>query len=122
MIILFKDNDPWHFGTLHDAMITLFRASTLDDWAELMYLEMWGCEIFPEVYEDYPQLCTKPSSSTATFMYATIFFVLFIMIAAQVLLTLFIGVISTSMDQARDNQNADDKIERQLMIVAAERG
>jgi voltage-gated sodium channel len=33
---LFKDNDPWHFGTLHISMITLFRCSTLEDWTDVM--------------------------------------------------------------------------------------
>ena len=35
-IILFKQNDPWHFGNLHLGMITLFRMSTLEDWTDVM--------------------------------------------------------------------------------------
>ena len=118
-IILFADNDPWHFGTLHDAMITLFRASTLDDWAELMYLEMYGCKIFPEVYEDFPEECTDPYQN---WVIAYIYFTIFIVIAAQVLLTLFIGVISTSMDQARDDKKEEEELEEELAKVAKERG
>ena len=120
-IIMFGVNDPWHFGTLHDAMITLFRASTLDDWAELMYLQMYGCESFPEVYEDFPHMCTE-ESSTPNDVGALIYFTIFIVIAAQVLLTLFIGVISTSMDQARDDKKAEDELELELKKVAEERG
>jgi voltage-gated sodium channel len=118
-IILFADNDPWHFGTLHDAMITLFRASTLDDWAELMYLEMYGCKIFPEVYEDFPDECTDPYQN---WLIASAYFTIFIVIAAQVLLTLFIGVISTSMDQARDDKKEEEELEEELAKVAKERG
>jgi voltage-gated sodium channel len=120
-IILFADNDPWHFGTLHDAMITLFRASTLDDWAELMYLQQYNCIIFPEVYEDYPDMCDEKKAN-AQYYVALIYFGIFIMIAAQVLLTLFIGVISTSMDQAREAQKKDEKIELHLKACALERG
>lgn len=31
-IILFRENDYFHFGQLHRAMLTLFRISTLEDW------------------------------------------------------------------------------------------
>ncbi|CAM9967023.1 unnamed protein product, partial [Discosporangium mesarthrocarpum] len=36
-IYLYKDNDPWHFGNLQRAMLTLFRCTTLEDWSEIMY-------------------------------------------------------------------------------------
>jgi hypothetical protein len=35
-MIMFRDNDPWHFGSLHVAMLTLFRISTLEDWTDVM--------------------------------------------------------------------------------------
>ena len=35
-MLLFKDNDPVHFGTLHIALFSLFRASTMEDWTDLM--------------------------------------------------------------------------------------
>ena len=31
-MILFKENDPWHFQSLHISMLTLFRVATLEDW------------------------------------------------------------------------------------------
>tara|TARA_B110000305_G_C19343014_1_gene590145 strand:+ start:662 stop:991 length:330 start_codon:yes stop_codon:yes gene_type:complete len=43
-MILFKDNDPWHFGTLQSAMLTLFRCSTLEDWTDVMYINFFGCD------------------------------------------------------------------------------
>ena len=42
--MLFKVNDPWHFGSLHVAMLSLFRASTLEDWTDLMYINILGCD------------------------------------------------------------------------------
>ena len=42
-MIVFKKNDPWHFGTLPYAMLSLFRASTLEDWTDIMYINMYGC-------------------------------------------------------------------------------
>ena len=31
-IYAFRDNDPWHYGDLPTALLSLFRASTLEDW------------------------------------------------------------------------------------------
>ena len=35
-MMLFKENDPWHFGSLHTSILTLFRCSTLEDWSDVM--------------------------------------------------------------------------------------
>ena len=34
---LFSDNDPFHFNTVPRAILTLFRAATLEDWTDIMY-------------------------------------------------------------------------------------
>ena len=43
----FTDNDPWHYGSLPRALLTLFRASTLEDWTDVMYLNIYGCAHYP---------------------------------------------------------------------------
>jgi len=35
-VIFFGANDPTNFGRLHLALISVFRASTLDDWSDIM--------------------------------------------------------------------------------------
>ena len=35
-LILFSDNDPTHFGNLQLALVSLFRAATMDDWTDIM--------------------------------------------------------------------------------------
>ena len=35
-VVLFGTNDPWHYGSLHRAMLTLFRVSTFEDWTDVM--------------------------------------------------------------------------------------
>ena len=35
-IMLFRDNDDFHFGTLFKAMLTLFRIATFEDWTDVM--------------------------------------------------------------------------------------
>ena len=42
-IYLFGANDPWHFGDLATAMLTLFRCATLEDWTDVMYINIYGC-------------------------------------------------------------------------------
>ena len=41
-MMLFRDNDPWHFGSLHVSMLSLFRCSTLEDWTDVMYINIYG--------------------------------------------------------------------------------
>ena len=42
-VFLFGENDPWHYGRLHRAMLTLFRLSTFEDWTDVMYVNILGC-------------------------------------------------------------------------------
>merc|ERR1712139_438486 len=39
----FHYNDPWHFGTLSRSIMSLFRASTLEDWTDIKYINYFGC-------------------------------------------------------------------------------
>ena len=39
---LYSDNDPVHFRNLQTSMLSLFRAVTLEDWTDLMYINMYG--------------------------------------------------------------------------------
>ena len=43
-MVLFKDNDPLHFGNLFLTLMTLFRMATLEDWTDVMYINMFGCD------------------------------------------------------------------------------
>ena len=114
-MLLFSENDPWHFGSLHMAIMSLFQAATLDDWTLLLYVQQYGCEKFPGVYEDYPQQCVKP---TEFGIGAVFYFVFFILLGAQVLLSLFIGVISTSMDEATEEQKEEQELEARMIKTA----
>lgn len=111
-MMLFSHNDPWHFGLLHLAMITLFDVTTLDNWGNVMYINVYGCDKYPgETYTIYPDKCTSPA---AWGFLATIYFVLFVIVSAQVLLTLFIGVVTTSMDQATETKKASIHLEERV--------
>jgi hypothetical protein len=40
----FRRNDPYEFGSLGVAMLTLFRHATLDSWSNSMYINWYGCD------------------------------------------------------------------------------
>lgn len=75
---LFSQHDPQHWGTLHISLLSLFRALTLEDWTDLMYTGM-------ELYA-----------------WSWVFFVSFVLLATFVIFNMLIGIILSSMDEARD--------------------
>merc|ERR1712070_89668 len=86
-----------------------------------MFTSMFGCDLggLADVYGDYPDQCTKPSN---ILVLTCIYYVVFVIIAAQVLLTLFIGVISTSMDEARELKDKEMEMDQEVRKYAALRG
>lgn len=112
-MILFGANDPWHFGTLHMTMITLFQCASLDNWTEIMYINLFGCDIMG--YDDHMELCEHPQ---ANYLVTSLFFVVFIVLGALVLLTLFIGVVATSMEEAADEQKQTESVDERVAEIA----
>jgi voltage-gated sodium channel len=43
-VVMFRNNDPFHFGSIGVAMITLFRVATLESWSNVMYINWYGCD------------------------------------------------------------------------------
>ncbi|GMI03798.1 hypothetical protein TrLO_g11007 [Triparma laevis f. longispina] len=133
-MIFFGQNDPWHFGSLHVTMLTLFRASTLEDWTDIMYINTYGCEIYGYSAAMNDALggagCGSPEAMSrgqadisvtwkGSPMSST-FFLIFIMIGALVLLTLFVGVVTTSMEEATEDMKEKMELEEEVQKVAEE--
>jgi hypothetical protein len=110
--VLFKKNDSWHFQNLHMAMITLFRCATLEDWADVMYTNMFGCDKFG--YSAFPQLCTSPEAWGAI---STLYFVVFVLVGAMVLLNLFVGVITTNMELATEENKQYNELQNRVKAM-----
>ena len=106
-VFLFGENDPLHFSNLQNAMLSLFRVVTLEDWTDVMYINMYGCDEYG--YEGARVECTNPKEQV--FLGAA-FFVSFVLTGTMIILNLFIGVIMTGMDEAQAEANE---------IAAAER-
>merc|ERR1712072_1345848 len=129
-------NDPWHFGTLHEAMLTLFRVCTFEDWTDVMYINIYGCneygyddddsvpysiECHEKQKEDYP-VQKEGTMEWATMNWlAALYFLVFTILSAMVLLTLFIGVICTSMEEAAELGKQKRAQEAEMLAWCKER-
>ena len=105
-VFFFGENDPTHFADLQTSMLSLFRVVTLEDWTDIMYINMFGCENYG--YDGSMEACV---SSVANPGGSVFFFVSFVLIGTMIFLNLFIGVIMTGMDEAKLDMAAADKKE-----------
>lgn len=86
--------DPVNMGTLHSALITLFRASTLEDWTDLLYTHQFGCDVFG--YEAFEFRCTDPQAFGVT---AIVFWVSFIVMSSMIILNLWVLPASQTREE-----------------------
>lgn len=107
----FGANDPSGFGTLHQAFFVIFRCVTLDNWSDYMYTSLYGCD----VYVGYSGICNAPN---AQFAIAAIYFVSIVLLGTLILLSLFIGVVSMSMEEATEEQKEEMVIQARVLKVA----
>ena len=99
---MFSANDPFHFGDLQVSLFILLRIALLENAADIMFINIYGCDVYTEMYvrdEDKTPLnrlfwCTNPSTSH---FIAPVYFISFIVISALVMFSLFIGAISMAM-------------------------
>ena len=106
-VFLFGANDPIHFKNLPLAMLSLFRVVTGEDWTDVMYIQMFGCDQYG--YDGSEALCTDPSAYP---VFGALFFVSFMLLGAMVILNLFIGVIMGGMDEAKKENDLLQRAER----------
>ena len=101
----FGENDPVHFGSLHLGLLSLFRVVTLEDWTDIMYIAMYGCDNYG--YEGIENLCSNPKAYPVL---GWVYFVSFVMIGTFVLFNMLIGVILDNMQTTK--AIAKDEAER----------
>jgi Ca2+-binding EF-hand superfamily protein len=120
--LLFKANDAENFGDLHRCFITLMRVATLDNWDEIMYKNMYGCKYFPVSFyaDEFDADSCDWSTSVGRPAVSAIYFVFYVLIAAYVLFTLFVGVVTTSMEEAGKNQDVEHEMESQVRKICVD--
>jgi voltage-gated sodium channel len=101
---MFGKNDPLHFGSLVTSMLTLFQMVTLEGWADLMNIQVYGCDRFG--YDgSLATFCKHPSTSPMS----PVFFVTFIMLGAMIVINLLVGVMIASLEEAHQEQMETEK-------------
>lgn len=99
-VFLFRENDPFHFGSLGSAMLTLFRVVTLEDWTDVLYTQMYGSDVYP-AQGDHPW---EPQPLAQPYV-AISYFVSFVLLGTIIMLNLVIGVILSSMQEAQTERD-----------------
>ncbi|MCP4755830.1 MAG: ion transporter [Proteobacteria bacterium] len=92
----YQKNDPVHFGDLHTSVLTLFRVVTLEDWTDVMYIQMYGCDKYG--YGDNMDRCTHPESSP---LGGALFFVIFVIGGSMIIINLFVAAAVDGMNESK---------------------
>ena len=98
---LFGANDPLHFGSLHASMLSLFRVVTLEDWTDLMYIQIFGSDHYR--IEGLAGAGVDPVPKAQPLVGA-IYFVSFVLFGTMIVLNLLIGVVISAMSEAQARQ------------------
>ena len=85
-------------------MLSLFRVATGEDWTDVMYINVYNCKHYPA--GEYGEDCMAKSGGWI----ATIYFLVFMIIGGLVLLSLFVGVVTTAMDDATASQKEEKRV------------
>jgi len=115
-VFLFGKNDPFRFGELPTAIVTLFQVATAEEWVQTLNIQRYGCDQFG--YEDQPTLCKQP---TAYPVVAPLYFISFILLGTMIILNLFIGVIMGSIEEAENERDEREERTRSAQRSPAER-
>jgi voltage-gated sodium channel len=108
-VLIFNHNDPFHFSTLHMALFTLFDIATLNNWGQIMFTAIYGCDKYPAFHQ-----CNHPVAFGAG---GAAYFCVFIVIGSFVMLTLFVGVVTTSMEEATKIQTLERAMESRALAI-----
>jgi hypothetical protein len=122
-LFFFERNDPYHFGTIALSMWSFFELSTLDNWSQVLYVNMYGCDKFPAYYtvvnSSYTgvlsisrygstlmlPICTTPEKHPVI---SAIMFLSFIVICAFILVNLTIAAVTSGINVRLDSIKNED--------------
>ena len=132
---LFAKNDPFNFGSLGRAMLTLLKLAILDDWMSLYDINANGCDV--NEYGEYDNgvyyasvidsaydgtdtsvvsnPCIKPAKAKVA---ALFFFSSFIIVGAMVLISALIGIVITSVQNAKESITIRVRINERTRKIA----
>ncbi|MFT5110538.1 MAG: voltage-gated sodium channel [Verrucomicrobiales bacterium] len=97
-VMFFRGNDPIHFSDLWTSMLSLFRVVTLEDWTDIMYIQMYGSDAYAGYNQSVEGLTITPKAQP---LLGAAYFISFVLIGTMVMLNLVIGVVISGMDNAQ---------------------
>lgn len=106
---LFRGNDPIHFGHLGKSMVTLFQVVTLEGWADIMAIQMYGADQVG--YEGKEMLLQVPKAQP---LVSIIYFFSFILVGTMIVLNLFIGIIINGMTESQEESKIKKRDKSEL--------
>lgn len=109
-VMFFSGNDPVHFGNLWTSLLSLFRIVTLEDWTDIMYLQMYGSDVYLGYNQSIGDQVVTPKAMP---LLGAAYFVSFVLLGTMIMLNLVIGVIINGMDDAQ-KELAEKKVHRLL--------
>ena len=98
-MLLFRHNDAHNFGTLPAAFVSIWMIETLDNWEELMQINMFGCDVYGYDEGSLARPCTASGAQGFGWI-AAAYFVFMVVLGGLVLPTVLIGIISVAFDDA----------------------
>lgn len=110
---LFSKNDPLHFGSLGKTLISLFQVLTLEGWADLMKIQIYGCANYG--YEAFTNQCVQ---SQAQPFWAVSYFIAFIVFGTMIILNLLIGVVVNGMADAQKESAPSSQLENEPLEIS----
>jgi voltage-gated sodium channel len=93
-------------------MVSLVRAATFEDWTDLMYIQMYGCNNYG--YESTPEKCTSPSKMPN---FSIFYFISFIIISGLIIINFVIGVIIQSMSDSKEKLRKMEELSSTLKNI-----
>jgi hypothetical protein len=82
---------------------------TLDDWSEVAKTNMYGCDLYGyDSGEDYYD--AKCEKATGLGWFAAWYFLVFIVFGVMVLVSLFVGIIITSMELLKEGIKEEEEV------------
>ena len=115
--MFFGANDPVHFGGLWTSMLSLFRVVTLEDWTDVMYLQMFGSDVYEGYNQSIEGRTVEPKAQP---FLGALYFISFVLVGTMIMLNRVIGVIINGMDEAQ-KEVADRRL-HELLSQGAEGG
>jgi len=95
-VTMFGGNDPRNFRSLGTAFKTVLSMTTMSDWLDFLYINYHGCDQYGYDGAD-ASYCTNPKSQKVV---ATMYVMSLIVILGNIMMSLFIGVITNKMEDA----------------------